>query len=138
VIYLDSSALVKLVRAEDASEALQSWIDQRAATPLMTSALARAEVLRAVRRNNHTDTGALIDPEAFESELAQAAEVLDAIAQIAVDDTVLHRAGLIRRLSAWADPGPARRTTGRLVRGPTGRRRSRRSPVRSRRSAPSR
>lgn len=105
MIYLDSSALVKLVRAEDASEALQSWIDQRADTLLVTSALARAEVLRAVRRNNHTDTGALIDPEAFEAELTQAAEVLDAIAQIAIDDTILHWAGvfpapMIRTLDA--------------------------------------
>ncbi|MDQ2789976.1 MAG: VapC toxin family PIN domain ribonuclease [Pseudonocardiales bacterium] len=105
MIYLDSSALIKLVRAEDSSEALQSWIDQRADTLLVTSALARSEVLRAVRRNNHTDSGALIDPEAFEAELAQAVEVLDAIAQIAIDDAILHRAGalpspMIRTLDA--------------------------------------
>lgn len=105
MIYLDSSAIVKLVRAEDSSEALQSWIDQRADTLLVTSALARAEVLRAVRRNNHTDSGALIDPVTFEAELAQAAAVLDAIGQIAIDDTILHRAGvfpapMIRTLDA--------------------------------------
>ncbi|MGH3831017.1 MAG: type II toxin-antitoxin system VapC family toxin [Pseudonocardiaceae bacterium] len=93
MIYLDSSAIVKLVRAEDSSEALQSWIDQRADSLLVTSALARAEVLRAVRRNNHTDSGALIDPTAFTAELVVATEVLDSIAQTAIDDPILDRAG---------------------------------------------
>jgi uncharacterized protein len=105
VIYLDSSALVKLVRAEDSSKALQSWIDQRADTLLVTSALARAEVLRAVRRNNHTDSGTLIDSGALKAELAAATEVLDSIAQIALDDVVLDQAGglaspVIRALDA--------------------------------------
>lgn len=93
MIYLDSSAIVKLVRAEDSSEALQSWIDERADSLLVTSALARAEVLRAVRRNNHTDSGALIDPAAFTAELAVATEVLDSIAQTVIDDPILDRAG---------------------------------------------
>ena len=77
----------------DASAALQSWLVLRAAPLVVPSALPRAEVCRAVRRNNHTDSGALIDPEAFEAELAQAVEVLDAIAHIAIDDAILHRAG---------------------------------------------
>jgi hypothetical protein len=46
VIYLDSSALVKLVRAEDCSEALQSWIDQRAEELLVTS--HRCSTVRAL------------------------------------------------------------------------------------------
>ncbi len=105
MIYLDSSALVKLIRAEYSSEALQSWIDQRADTLLVTSALARAEVVRAVRRNNYTDSGALIDHAAFAAELTAAAEVLDSISQIAIDDAILDRAGslgspMIRTLDA--------------------------------------
>lgn len=105
MIYLDSSALVKLVRAEDSSKALQSWIGQRADTLLVTSALARAEVLRAVRRNNHTDSGTLIDSSALKAELAAATDVLDSIAQIALDDVVLDQAGglaspVIRTLDA--------------------------------------
>ncbi|MDQ3760792.1 MAG: type II toxin-antitoxin system VapC family toxin [Actinomycetota bacterium] len=105
MIYLDSSALVKLVRTEDCSDALQAWIDQRADALLVTSALARAEVLRAVRRNNHTDSGALIDPVAFDAELVGATEVLGSIAQIAIDDAILDRAGglaspMIRALDA--------------------------------------
>ncbi|MDR0591776.1 MAG: type II toxin-antitoxin system prevent-host-death family antitoxin [Bifidobacteriaceae bacterium] len=46
-LYLDSSALVKLVRAEPESTALTAWLAQHPAA-LVASALARAEVLRAV------------------------------------------------------------------------------------------
>lgn len=93
MIYLDSCALVKLVRVEDGSAALQAWLDDRADELQVTSALARAEIMRAVRRNNHTDAGEVIDREAFEAELGVAAEVLAAVAQIAVDGEVLDRAG---------------------------------------------
>ena len=97
--------MVKLVRAEDCSNALQSWIDQRAEDVLVTSALARAEVQRAIRRNNHTDSGVLIDPEALETELASATEVFESVAQLVIDDAILDRAGslkspLIRTLDA--------------------------------------
>ncbi|MGH3793762.1 MAG: type II toxin-antitoxin system VapC family toxin [Pseudonocardiaceae bacterium] len=105
MIYLDSCALVKLVRAEDGSSALQEWLDERADELMVTSELSRAEVLRAVRRNNHRDTGELIDSAALAEELSEAAEVLAAVAQIAVDSGVLDRAGalttpMIRTLDA--------------------------------------
>jgi predicted nucleic acid-binding protein len=93
MIYLDSSALVKLIRVEDCSEALQSWIDQRVEQLTVTSALARAEVQRAIRRNNHTDSGVLIDPDALAAELAGAAEVFESVAQMVIDDSILDRAG---------------------------------------------
>lgn len=93
MIYLDSSALVKLVRVEDGSAALQAWLDERADELQVTSALARAEVMRAIRRNNHTGAGEVIDQEAFEAELGMAREVLAAVAQIAVDGEILDRAG---------------------------------------------
>lgn len=95
MIYFDASALVKLVRAEEFSPALQAWIEQRADELQVTSALSRAEVLRAVRRANHTGSGELIDPAALDVELAAAAEVLAAVGQITVDDRVLDRAGAI-------------------------------------------
>ena len=44
--YLDSSAVVKLVIAEPESTALRQFVRRR--RPLVTSALARTEVLRAV------------------------------------------------------------------------------------------
>ncbi|MGH3837847.1 MAG: type II toxin-antitoxin system VapC family toxin [Pseudonocardiaceae bacterium] len=105
MIYLDSCALVKLVRTEDGSSALQEWLDERSDELAVTSALSRAEVLRTIRRNNHRETGELIDPAALADELAEAAEVLAAVAQIAVDSDILDRAGtltapMIRTLDA--------------------------------------
>jgi predicted nucleic acid-binding protein len=48
VIYLDSSALVKLALTEPESAALVAWLAERADQPLVSSALHRAEVPRAV------------------------------------------------------------------------------------------
>jgi uncharacterized protein len=50
VIYLDSSALVKLAVTEPESEALTRYLAERAAQALVSSPLHRAEVLRAVWR----------------------------------------------------------------------------------------
>jgi predicted nucleic acid-binding protein len=50
VIYLDSSALVKLALAEPESAALASYLGKRANQSLVSSSLHRAEVLRAIWR----------------------------------------------------------------------------------------
>lgn len=50
MIYLDSSALMKLVRREDETAALLEWLDLRREQPMVTSELGRVEVLRAARR----------------------------------------------------------------------------------------
>jgi predicted nucleic acid-binding protein len=50
LIYLDSSALMKLIRAEDETAALRAWLDLRPDEPVVTSELGRVEVLRAARR----------------------------------------------------------------------------------------
>ncbi len=50
MIYLDSSALVKLALTEPESAALARWLAERAGQPLVSSALHRAEVPRAVWR----------------------------------------------------------------------------------------
>jgi len=50
VIYLDSSALMKLVRQDDETEALRNWLEVRPELPAVTSELGRVEVLRAARR----------------------------------------------------------------------------------------
>jgi uncharacterized protein len=47
-IYLDSSALVKLVQREDESEALRRFLRKNRDDRLVTSTLARVEVVRAV------------------------------------------------------------------------------------------
>jgi len=48
LIYLDSSALIKLALTEPESAALAGWLAERADQPLVSSALHRAEVPRAV------------------------------------------------------------------------------------------
>jgi uncharacterized protein len=50
VIYLDSSALMKLVRQEDETAPLAQWLAERPEQPVVTSELGRVEVLRAARR----------------------------------------------------------------------------------------
>lgn len=50
MIYLDSSALMKLVRREDETLALSEWLNERLDQPVVTSELGRVEVLRAARR----------------------------------------------------------------------------------------
>ena len=56
MIYLDSSALLKLVFAEDESDALASWLATQPAAGIVSSELARVEVLRSCRR---VDVGSL-------------------------------------------------------------------------------
>jgi predicted nucleic acid-binding protein len=50
VIYLDSSALMKLVREEAETAALSAWLSTQPEMPVVTSELGRIEVLRAARR----------------------------------------------------------------------------------------
>ena len=59
MIYLDSSALMKLVRPEEETAALAEWLSERHEHPMITSELGRIEVLRAARRiGNHASTEA--------------------------------------------------------------------------------
>lgn len=50
MIYLDSSALMKLARLEDETTALCEWLSLRPDEPVVTSELGRVEVLRAAGR----------------------------------------------------------------------------------------
>jgi uncharacterized protein len=50
VIYLDSSALLKLVVEERESAALEAWLLDRSGVPVVSSELAKVEVLRGCRR----------------------------------------------------------------------------------------
>jgi predicted nucleic acid-binding protein len=51
VIYLDSAAVVKLVRIEAESTALITWLNAQPSLPLVTSTLVEIEVPRALRRS---------------------------------------------------------------------------------------
>lgn len=90
MVYLDSSALVKLVVAERESAALRAYL--RAHTVRASCALARVEVLRAVRAH-----GA--------AALARARRLLRRVDLIHVDDELLEDAatldaGILRSLDA--------------------------------------
>lgn len=50
MIYIDSSALLKVVIAEPETGALHDWLADCGPTPLATSTLAAVEVIRACRR----------------------------------------------------------------------------------------
>ena len=52
MIYLDSSALLKLLHEEPESAALADWLSAHADSPMVSSELAKVEVLRACRRVN--------------------------------------------------------------------------------------
>lgn len=52
MIYLDTSALVKLVVAEDESNALLDWLNARRDTALATSIVGRIELVRVASRAN--------------------------------------------------------------------------------------
>lgn len=79
--YLDSSAVVKLAIEEPESAALRRHLRRR--RPLMSSALARAEVVRAV----------LLEGPAA---VARAGEVLARVELVRVNDRVLGAAGMLR------------------------------------------
>ena len=49
MIYLDTSALVKLIRIEVESNTLGDWLDERTEIRWITSALAEVELPRAIR-----------------------------------------------------------------------------------------
>ncbi len=50
MIYLDTAAIIKLIRNEPESDALFDWLDGRSGELLVSSALAEVEVPRGLRR----------------------------------------------------------------------------------------
>ncbi len=66
MIYLDSSALLKLVFQEHESDVLQDWLAVRPGVPTVSSELAEVEVLRACRR---IDAAALADARSLLGQL---------------------------------------------------------------------
>lgn len=78
--YLDSSAIVKLVVAEPESRALRTYLRRR--RPLVSSALARTEVLRALL-------------PAGEIALSRGREVLRRLDLVRINDRVLDAAAVL-------------------------------------------
>jgi predicted nucleic acid-binding protein len=50
MLYLDTSALVKLVRREPESDTLADWLDAQTPAPWVSSMLIEVELPRALRR----------------------------------------------------------------------------------------
>jgi predicted nucleic acid-binding protein len=82
LIYLDSSALVKLVASEPESKALAEYLAEQ--PDHISSAIALVEVMRAVRR--------LGAPDGMQ---ARADVVLRSVALFTVDESVLRRAATL-------------------------------------------
>ena len=78
-VYVDTSALVKLVVAEAETDALRHWILQDART-LVSCDLARTELMRAVRR---------VVPD----RAVLARQVLDSITLVSLSPSVFDEAG---------------------------------------------
>lgn len=55
MIYLDTSALVKLIQQEQESEALADWLDERSELRWITSVLTEVELPRALIRAGQFD-----------------------------------------------------------------------------------
>ncbi|MGH3798031.1 MAG: type II toxin-antitoxin system VapC family toxin [Pseudonocardiaceae bacterium] len=75
MIYLDTAALVKLIRREPESDDLADWLAARTETLLVTSALAEVELPRALRR---------VEPDL----LAEVPALLEHVARYEIDELV--------------------------------------------------
>jgi predicted nucleic acid-binding protein len=73
MIYLDTSAVIKLVLPEPETERLELWIAERSEIPRVSSRLLRIETLRTVTRH-------------APHRLGRAAVVLSAVALLSIDD----------------------------------------------------
>jgi predicted nucleic acid-binding protein len=76
LIYLDTSAVVKLVALETETAALQRWMKAQADTTFFASQLLRIELLRTVLR---------VAPD----RLDRAREVLKGVALLEIDDAIV-------------------------------------------------
>ena len=75
MLYLDTSALMKLIRREPESDALADWLDAQTPAPWVSSTLIEIELPRALR---------LIEP----SLLARVPAMLARVARYEVDELV--------------------------------------------------
>lgn len=86
MIYLHSSALLKLLFQEPESNALQDWLTARPGVPVVSSEMAKVEVLRATRRINA-------------SALADARSLLGQLDLVPLPGAVVSRAGDLDHVS---------------------------------------
>ena len=97
MIYFDTCALMRLVRADERTAALSRFIDENSGARWFASELAKAEIARAVRRVNHDDHGKLIDRERMRAELEHAGNLCDHLDLIPVTSRVLDDAAALEQ-----------------------------------------
>jgi uncharacterized protein len=97
LIYFDTCALLKLIRADAQSGALGAFIDARPGTRWFTSELARTELARTVRRVNHDNRGRLADEARLRAELSYVERLWERLDLIAVSTRVLTQAADIEQ-----------------------------------------
>jgi uncharacterized protein len=93
VIYLDTSALLKLVHPEPQTDALRRFLRAQTRMPKVTSAVACAELIRAVRRVNHEQP----DAGLLDAELEQAGRLIATLRLVEVSRPLLTHAGAVGR-----------------------------------------
>ena len=81
MIYLDSSAIVKLARQEAETNALRAWLAENS-QPMVASALARTETTRALRRSQPSAVNVLRAVLALLHQKPVTDAVLDAAADL--------------------------------------------------------
>jgi predicted nucleic acid-binding protein len=86
MLYLDTSALMKLIRREPESDTLADWLDAETPSPWVSSMLIEVELPRALRR---------IDPPL----LAEIPAIVARVARYEIDEVVRAAA------AAYTDPG---------------------------------
>ncbi len=99
MIYLDSSAIVKLVRSEAETSALRAWLAKNP-QPLVTSSLARTEAARALTRSEPTALGKLSAVLATFHQKSVTDAILDAAAML--PDPYIHSLDTIHLVTAEA------------------------------------
>jgi predicted nucleic acid-binding protein len=101
VIYLDTSALVKLLFEEPESEALSAWLHERAETPKLSTLLATIELIRTCRRHDDTALPAArelltgIDLVPLTSDLAESAAMVGPVELRSLDAIHLASASMV-------------------------------------------
>lgn len=89
MIYLDSSALVKLIVPESESVALAKWLGERPNLVRISSSIVRTEVPRAVCRQ---------DPRM----LPECYQIIRRVREVRLTDSVLARAGVLKPVTLRA------------------------------------
>jgi uncharacterized protein len=97
VIYLDTSALLKLVRSEPETDALGVFINAHTDTRWFASEIAHTELVRTVRRINHDEQGAVVDDGRLRAELAQVASLCDGLDLVPLSSRLLSDAAAIEQ-----------------------------------------